>query len=75
MGIRYNIPEKEEDQMGGKKILEMREITKTFPGVRALDRVSFAVEEGEIHCLVGGERGRKIDPYEGSQRCASPWFV
>ncbi|MCG6902233.1 MAG: sugar ABC transporter ATP-binding protein [Rhodobacter sp.] len=34
-------------------LLEMREITKTFPGVRALDNVSFSVEEGEIHALVG----------------------
>ncbi len=34
-------------------LLEMREITKTFPGVRALDNVSFSVAEGEIHALVG----------------------
>lgn len=34
-------------------ILEMRKITKTFPGVKALDNVSFAVKEGEIHALVG----------------------
>ncbi|MFD1328895.1 multiple monosaccharide ABC transporter ATP-binding protein [Mycoplana ramosa] len=34
-------------------ILEMRSITKTFPGVRALDNVSFKVREGEIHALVG----------------------
>ena len=34
-------------------ILEMRNITKTFPGVRALSDVSFRVAEGEIHCLVG----------------------
>ncbi|WP_282062203.1 multiple monosaccharide ABC transporter ATP-binding protein [Roseobacter litoralis] len=34
-------------------LLEMREITKTFPGVRALDNVSFSVKEGEIHALVG----------------------
>ncbi|MBC7877011.1 MAG: ATP-binding cassette domain-containing protein [Anaerolineales bacterium] len=34
-------------------ILEMRNITKTFPGVKALDNVSFAVKEGEIHALVG----------------------
>jgi len=34
-------------------ILEMRSITKTFPGVKALDNVSFQVAEGEIHCLVG----------------------
>ena len=34
-------------------ILEMRNITKTFPGVKALDNVSFAVKQGEIHALVG----------------------
>ncbi|GAB6276750.1 MAG: sugar ABC transporter ATP-binding protein [Rectinema sp.] len=34
-------------------ILEMRHITKTFPGVRALSDVNFAVRRGEIHCLVG----------------------
>ncbi len=34
-------------------ILEMREITKEFPGVRALDRVSFRVKKGEIKALVG----------------------
>ncbi|MBN1487962.1 MAG: sugar ABC transporter ATP-binding protein [Anaerolineae bacterium] len=34
-------------------ILEMKNITKEFPGVKALDNVSFRVTEGEIHCLVG----------------------
>ncbi|MBU9714185.1 multiple monosaccharide ABC transporter ATP-binding protein [Evansella tamaricis] len=34
-------------------ILEMRNITKTFPGVKALDNVNFQVEQGEIHALVG----------------------
>lgn len=34
-------------------ILEMRNITKTFPGVKALDNVTFTVERGEIHALVG----------------------
>ena len=34
-------------------ILEMRNITKEFPGVKALDDVSFKVRRGEIHCLVG----------------------
>ena len=34
-------------------ILEMRNITKTFPGVKALDNVNFKVKRGEIHCLVG----------------------
>ena len=34
-------------------ILEMRGISKSFPGVRALDRVSFDLRVGEIHALVG----------------------
>ena len=33
--------------------LEMRSITKEFPGVRALDGVTFNVKKGEIHALVG----------------------
>src|SRR6218665_562358 len=36
-----------------KIILEMRGITKTFPGVKALDNVNLKVREGEIHALVG----------------------
>lgn len=34
-------------------ILEMRSITKLFPGVRALDNVSLTVERGEIHAICG----------------------
>lgn len=34
-------------------LLEMRDITKTFPGVRALDGVTFDLRAGEIHALVG----------------------
>src|SRR5205807_2439204 len=34
-------------------LLEMKNITKTFPGVRALDVVSFDLRQGEIHALVG----------------------
>lgn len=34
-------------------ILEMKNIVKEFPGVRALDDVSFQVKPGEIHALVG----------------------
>lgn len=34
-------------------ILEMNSITKTFPGVKALDNVNLKVKKGEIHALVG----------------------
>ncbi|KPB02321.1 multiple monosaccharide ABC transporter ATP-binding protein [Ahrensia marina] len=34
-------------------LLEMRDITKTFPGVKALDNVNLEVAEGEIHAVVG----------------------
>ncbi|MBQ1704105.1 MAG: ATP-binding cassette domain-containing protein [Oscillospiraceae bacterium] len=39
--------------MDNEYILEMRNITKEFPGVKALDNVNFKVKRGEIHCLVG----------------------
>lgn len=34
-------------------ILEMKNITKTFPGVKALNNVNLKVQEGEIHALIG----------------------
>jgi putative multiple sugar transport system ATP-binding protein len=34
-------------------ILEMRGISKSFPGVKALDNVTLALERGEIHALCG----------------------
>jgi len=34
-------------------LLEMRGITKTFPGVKALSNVNLRVREGEIHALMG----------------------
>jgi len=34
-------------------ILEMRDITKIFPGVKALDKVTLSVRRGEVHGLVG----------------------
>lgn len=37
----------------GEVILEMRGITKEFPGVKALNQVHFAVRRGEVHALIG----------------------
>src|SRR4030095_10808430 len=34
-------------------LLEMTGITKSFPGVKALDGVTFDLNQGEIHALVG----------------------
>jgi len=34
-------------------VLELRGITKTFPGVKALDHVQFQLKPGEIHALMG----------------------
>ena len=40
--------------MEKKKIaLQLQHISKSFPGVKALDDVSFSVEEGSVHVLVG----------------------
>ena len=34
-------------------VLQMNHITKLFPGVKALDDVTFGVRRGEVHALVG----------------------
>ena len=39
--------------MSEKILLEMKNITKVFPGVKALDDVNLKVKEGSIHALVG----------------------
>lgn len=36
-----------------KELLRMREISKYFPGVKALDKVEFSLFPGEIHALLG----------------------
>lgn len=39
--------------MGERTILEARGISKSFPGVRALDNVDFELKAGETHILLG----------------------
>ena len=35
------------------EILLLNNISKTFPGVKALENISFDLKEGEVHCLCG----------------------
>ncbi len=53
VGMKSLIFLREEGMQLAKILLEMKNITKTFPGVKALDNVNLKVEEGEIHALVG----------------------
>lgn len=40
-------------------ILEMKDICKSFPGVRALDHVDFRIKKGKVHCLIGANGAGK----------------
>ena len=39
--------------MGENVVLTMRDISKTFPGVKALQHVDFTLRKSEIHALMG----------------------
>ena len=39
--------------MSDRIVLELKNITKVFPGVKALDNVRFDLREGEVHALMG----------------------
>jgi ribose transport system ATP-binding protein len=40
-------------ERNGEVVLELKDVVKTFPGVRALDGVQLEVRAGEVHCLLG----------------------
>lgn len=41
-------------------VLKAVNITKEYPGTRALDNVSFQIEKGKVNVLVGGKWSRKV---------------
>ena len=47
------IHDTENRQIKGKLVLEMKNICKSFPGVKALDNINFDVRSGEVHALLG----------------------
>ena len=44
--------------------IELKGITKRFPGVVANNNISFSVEKGEIHALAGENGCWQVDPDE-----------
>ena len=41
------------EKTASENILELKNISKSFPGVKALSDVSFAIRRGEIHVIAG----------------------
>jgi len=41
-------------------VLEVRDVTKRFPGVLANDHISFTLEKGEIHAFLGENGAGKV---------------
>ena len=44
---------KESVNLPKEELLRLRNISKTFPGVRALQNIDFDLKKGEVHCLCG----------------------
>ena len=45
-------------------VLEMKNVVKVFPGVKALDGVTLRVRPGSVQCNCGRKWCRKIDSNE-----------
>ena len=52
-------------------ILELKGITKIFPGVKALNNVQFQLKKGEVHALMGENGAGKVNFYQGHNRSTS----
>ena len=54
-----------------KNLVEMKGVVKKFPGVTALNNISFKVGRGS--CFTWRERSRQINAYENSERRLSAY--
>ena len=60
------VAEKQKTAAKADNILELKGITKVFPGVKALDHVNFELRRGEIHALMGENGAGKINVHQGN---------
>ena len=60
--------------MGTEYILELKHISKSFPGVKALDDVTLCVRPGTVHSLMG-ENGAGKSTLMNLMRAKSFWMA
>ncbi len=53
MNVTTALKNEIEGMQESESILEMRSVSKVFPGVKALDGVNLEIKEGEVHALMG----------------------
>ena len=71
--------------MGEEILLQMTDISKSFPGVKALDHVSLTVRKGTVHALMGENGAGKSTSWKGARsalkavrkrwKTAWPWCI
>ena len=67
-GTLLVFPKKEAYDFMEEYKLRVEGIEKSFPGVKALSNISFAVRKGDGTCPLRRERSREIYPDEGADR-------